>query len=274
MIPLTTADMDFRTAEPICQAIREAADFGVFGYTQPRPSYYEAVMEHLRSDCGWSVKEDWITYSPGIVSAVALSIQGMTKPGDGVALLSPIYHPFSHLIEDNQRMVVRSVLRQTEQAAEIDFCELEQVLSRHTTKMLIFCNPHNPIGRAWTEKELEQVGRLCIRYGVILISDEIHSDFVFSPHRFISMGPVMERLGGGDLVVVCTSASKSYNIAGLQCSNILIPSERLRTAYRASLMRLHYMEMNAIGPVATEAAYRFGRPWLMQLAKLPEKEPR
>lgn len=184
LIPLTTADMDFRIAPAIRDAVCEAAEFGIFGYTQPRDSYYEAVADRMEKKSQWKVERDWITYSAGIVGAVAYCIQGMTAPGDGIALLEPVYHPFSHLIEDNGRIVRYSHLRQDKEPAQIDFEGLEQILAEPETKMLIFCNPHNPVGRAWTEEEIEQICALCVKYEVILVSDEIHSDIIFTGSHF------------------------------------------------------------------------------------------
>ncbi len=265
VLPLTTADMDFRTAEPIRRAIRQAADFGVFGYTRPRDSYYEAVMDRLREKWGWEIRREWMEYSAGIVGAIAFCIQAMTRPGDGVALLTPVYHPFSHMIEDNGRVVRGCRLKEEEGRFSIDFSVLEAVLAREDVKLLIFCNPHNPAGRAWTKEELERVCALCVRYRVILLSDEIHSDFVYTGHTFRSAGPIMEAAGGAELLVVCTSASKSFNLAGLQTSTVIIPDRELRARYHGILMKQHFMELNLVGPVATEAAYRDCGDWQEQL---------
>lgn len=265
LIPLTTADMDFKVPPAVRDAMCEAANFGIFGYTQPKDSYYEAVADRLEKRSDWKVERSWIMYSAGIVGAIAYCVQGMTEPGDGVALVEPVYHPFSHIIEDNGRVVRYGHLNQEHDPAKIDFDGLETVLAEPGTKMLLFCNPHNPIGRVWTEAEMERVCALCVKYGVILVSDEIHSDIIFTGNHFCSAGPVMERLGGKEQLVVCTAASKTFNIAGLQCSAILIPGEKLREKYREILMRQHFMEMNAIGPVATEAAYRNGQEWLDEL---------
>ena len=265
LIALTTADMDFKAAKPVCDAIRDAAEFGIFGYTQPKDSYYEAVQQRLQEKWNWKVQRDWITYSAGIVGAIAFCVQGMTEPGDAIAIMTPVYHPFAHIIEDNGRRPVHTCLIQKEGAQpEIDFADLEKVIAENQVKMLIFCNPHNPIGRVWTKEEIDHICRLCVKYGVILISDEIHSDFVFSGYKFCSAGPSMEETGGLNQLVVCTAASKSFNIAGLQCSGIIIPDEGLRGKYRRMLMNQHFMEMNLIGPLATEAGYRYGAEWLEQ----------
>lgn len=264
LIPLTTADMDFRVAEPIREAIRKAADFGIFGYTKPRPSYYQAVMDRFQEKWDWSIRQEWIEYSAGVVGAIAFCIQGLTQPGDGIALITPDYHPFSHAIEDNGRTVRSCPLLEQDGTFVIDFPRLEEILSDPSVTMLLFCNPHNPVGLAWSREVLDRVCRLCVVHHVILVSDEIHRDFVFSGHTFSSAGPAMAAAGGLEQVVVCASASKSFNLAGLQTSSIIIPGEELRRKYHRILMNQHFMELNAIGPVATEAAYRFGQDWLDQ----------
>lgn len=265
IIPLTTADMGFRAAEPILRAVCGQARQGIYGYTRPKPSYYRAVQKRLEERSRWRVETDWITHSAGIVAAIAYCIQGMTRPGDSIALLSPVYHPFARVIEDNGRRAVLSRLDQTQARGQIDLPQLEQVLAAPETKMLLFCNPHNPIGIAWTREEVDRVCRLCLRHGVILVSDEIHSDLVFSGRSFHSAGASMAALGGEDRLVVCTAASKGFNIPGLQCSAILIPGEELRSNYTAVLQKQHFMEPNAVGPVATEAAYEECGDWLEQL---------
>lgn len=265
LIPLTTADMGFRTAGPIIRAICDQARQGVYGYTQPRPSYYSAIQQRLAERSGWSVERDWITYSSGIVAAIAYCIQTMTRPGEGVALLSPVYHPFAHVVRDNGRKALLSPLDQKRGRGEIDFPRLEEILASPETGMLLFCNPHNPIGIAWTREEVDRVCELCIRHGVVLVSDEIHSDLVFSGHEFHSAGASMAALGGLEQLVACTAASKGFNIPGLQCSAIIIPGEKLRGDYAGALKRQHFMEPNAVGPVATEAAYRECGDWLEQL---------
>ena len=274
LIPLTTADMDFPAAPPIQEAIKRAADFGIFGYTRATTSYYEAVIERFSQKWNWNIQRDWILHSPGVVGAVAYCIQGMTSPGDGVVLPTPMYHPFAHLIEDNGRTILRSPLLQTGERFVLDFASLERQLAHPKAKLMIFCNPHNPIGRAWTYEELHQVCALCLKYGVPLISDEIHCDFVFPGHSFTSAAVPMQKLGGLEHLVVCSSASKSINLAGLQTSNIIIPGEQLRKKFARVLTNQHMMELNMLGPIATEAAYRYCDDWQAQLLAYLDKNRR
>lgn len=265
LIPLTIADMDFPVARPIQDALIRVADHGILGYTRATTAYYEAVEERFAAVWNWRIDRSWILHSPGVVGGVACCIQGMTEPGDGIVLPSPMYHPFAHLIEDNGRVVLRTPIRQEGESWVLDFDALERRLARDSARMLIFCNPHNPIGRAWTYEELRRVCGLCLQYGVILLSDEIHCDFVWSGHTFTSMAGPMEALGGLDRLVVCASASKSFNLAGLQASNIILPGADLRRRFSEVQGRQHMMEANMMASAATEAAYRYGGEWQDQV---------
>ena len=265
LIPLTTADMGFRTAQPVLDAIRRQAEYGIYGYAQPLPSYYEAVARHIEERSGWSIERSWIAHSPGIVSALSFCVQSMTEPGDGVAIMSPVYPPFSRVAENNGRQARRCPLRWNGDRPEIDFDLLGGILAEESTKMLLFCNPHNPIGRVWTHDEVRRVAQLCLENGVILASDEIHCDIVFGNARFTSAGSVMAELGGLDRVVVCTAASKTFNIPGLQCSAIIIPGAELRKKYEGVAEKRNFLEPNAVGMAATEAAYTQGGEWYEQV---------
>lgn len=264
LIPLTTADMDFKTAPPVIRALREAVDRGIFGYPAPMDGYFEAVMDRMEQLRGWPVERDWICRSPGIVNGVAYVIQGLTEPGDKIVLPSPMYHPFAHLIEDNNRVLSRSSMILRDGRYDLDFADLEEKLADSRARLLIFCSPHNPAGRVFTRGELERVIRLCHRHRVLLLCDEIHSDFCFSGHPFVSAGQVARELGQDyeQNLIVCTSASKSFNLAGLQNSDILIPNRKHRQAYMKVLTDQHLMSSNYLGLLATEAAYRRGQDWL------------
>ena len=265
LIPLTTADMGFRTAEPVLDAIKKQAEHGIYGYARPLPSYYEAVAGHIAERSGWSVDKGWIAHSPGIVSALSFCVQSMTEPGDGVAIMTPVYPPFSRVAENNGRRVRRCPLVCRGDRAEIDLDLLESILAEKDTKMLLLCNPHNPMGRVWTHDEICRAAELCLEHGVIMVSDEIHSDIVYENARFTSAGSVMTGLGGLDSVVVCTAASKTFNIPGLQCSAIIIPGAELMNKYRAIAEKRDFLEPGSVGMAATEAAYTRGGEWYGQL---------
>ena len=265
LIPLTVADMDFPAAPPIREALARTVEHGIFGYTMATGSYCAAVQARFAQRWHWDIQPAWIQHSPGVVNAVACCIQGMTEPGDEIVLPVPMYHPFAPLVADNGRTVLRTPLRRAGDRCTLDFGDLERLLARPQARMLIFCNPHNPIGLAWTREELRQVCALCLKHGVILISDEIHCDFVFSGHAFCSAAGPMAELGGLDRLVVCSSASKSFNLAGLQTSQIIIPGEALRAQYRHIQALQHTGSPNLMGLAATEAAYRFCGGWQAEL---------
>lgn len=265
LIPLTTADMDFRVAEPLRQAVCSMAEFGVYGYTMHTDAFYEAVIGRFREKWHWDIEREWICHAATIIAAIGFCIQSMTEPGEAVVLPTPMYHPFQHLIRDNGRTLVECEMPETDGYYTIDFDALEQKLKDPAAKMLIFCNPHNPVGRAWSYEELEKVCRLCLENGVVLISDEIHCDFVFHPRGFISAAAPMAALDGLDRLVLCSAAGKSFNIAGLQVSNIIIPGEELRTKYEHVMKCQSFHELNMFGTTAVEAAYTRCEEWQEQV---------
>lgn len=256
LIPLTTADMDFRTAEPIREVLRQITDFGIYGYTGHKDSYYDAIIRRFREKWNWEIRREWIVCSPTIIAAAAYCIQGMTEPGDTVILPTPMYHPFQHIIRENGRTLAESPMLFDRGRYGLDFRDLEEKM-RAGARMLIFCNPHNPAGIAWTEDELVRVCALCRQYDVILLSDEIHCDFVFSGHSFVSMSRAAALVGDAaeDKLIVCSSGSKSFNLAGLQVSNIIIPGSALRQKYEHVMRCQGFDELNMMGTAALETAY-------------------
>lgn len=265
LIPLTTADMDFQVAEPLREALRRIVDLGVYGYTRHTEGFYRAIVDRFREKWNWEIRRDWIVHSPTVIAAIAFCIQGMTGPGDGVVLPTPMYHPFQHIIRDNGRKLLECPMKEERGRYVLDLEDLEAKLKAPGTRMLLFCNPHNPVGRAWTSEELELVCRLCIENDVILISDEIHCDFMFDGRRFVSAAAPMEKLGGLDKLIVCSSAGKSFNVAGLQAANIVIPGDGLREKYDRVMKCQSFHELNMMGTAAVEAAYTRCGEWQEQV---------
>lgn len=261
-LPLWVADMDFQAPPCVREALRRAVDHGIFGYSAPRRDYFEAVSGWFARRFGWEPEEDWLVTTPGVVFAIAVAIQALTEPGDGVLVQTPVYYPFYNMIEENGRRVVRSPLRLRDGRYEIDFADLEAKLSDSNTKMLLLCSPHNPIGRVWTREELRRVGELCRAHGVLVVSDEIHCDFAFPEHPHTMLLQACPEIA--DRAVLCTAPSKSFNLAGLQASNIFIPDPALRQRYQAVLSRNGYFSLNTLALTACAAAYRDGADWLDQ----------
>jgi cysteine-S-conjugate beta-lyase len=261
LVPMWVADMDFPVPSCVTDAIRERANHPVYGYTLISDSFYEAVQNWLKASHQWDVPAEWIVFTPGIVPALSMSVMAFTGPGDKVLLQSPVYPPFFSTISDNKRLVVNNQLRENDDRYTIDFDDLEEKLSGGV-KLMLFCNPHNPVGRVWTMQEVCQVVSLCRRYNVVLISDEIHSDLIFPGHRHIPSACC----GQGDQnMVVCMSPSKTFNLAGLASAFIIVPDRELRNRIKNIVDILHISNGNIFGMVALNAAYRGGRDWLKEL---------
>ena len=260
LIPMWVADMDFRAPEVVTDALRERVEHGVFGYSMPTAGYDTAVIDWFRLRHGWEARAEWIVKTPGVVFALATAVSALTGPGDAVLVQPPVYFPFFDVVKNQGRRLVENPLRFENGRYEMDFPDLERKLRDERVKLLLLCSPHNPVGRVWTPEELRHLAALCERYDVLLVSDEIHCDFAFSetPHTVTlrACPEIAER------TVMCTAPSKSFNLAGLQTSNLFIPNEGLRSRFRAALDRMAVNGPNALGLVAGEAAYRGGAAWL------------
>lgn len=262
VLPLWVADMDFRAPKPVREALHAAVEHGIFGYSEVKGAYYEALADWFGSRFGWKTQEDWLVKTPGVVYALAMAVRALTVEGDAVLLQPPVYYPFYSVIEDNGRVAAESPLRLVNGHYEIDFDDFEKTIRTKNVKLFLLCSPHNPVGRVWTEAELREIGRICKKYGVFVVADEIHCDFAFANHPhtvFLQANPDMQ-----DQVIVCTAPSKTFNLAGLQISNIWIPGEEARRAFCREIDRSGYSQLNALGLIACEAAYRRGGNWLAE----------
>lgn len=263
LLPMWVADMDFRAPEPVLQRLGRCVEHGIFGYGLIPDSYYEAVMDWFKDHFGLTARRRWIVTTPGVVFALAAGVRAFTEPGDAVLINRPVYYPFSNVIRDNGRTLVNSPLKLADGRYEMDFEDMERKIREHQVKLYILCSPHNPVGRVWTKDELRRAGDLCRKYGVTVISDEIHCDFVWSDHPhtcFASLGPEYE-----DICMICTAPSKTFNLAGLQVSNIMIPNETLRRRFKKELTTQSAPGPNVMGMAACETAYREGLSWLEEL---------
>ena len=254
------ADMDFPTAPEVIDALSARVANGIFGYTDVKPPYFEAVQAWYRGQFGYTVQRPWLVVTPGVVFALALAVQAFTSEGDGVLIQNPVYYPFSETVIANRRTLVVNPLRWKDGRYEIDFADFERKVASGTVKLFLLCNPHNPGGRSWTRQELSRLAELCAKHNVVVFSDEIHSDFVWQPavHTvFASVSPAAEAL-----TVTATAPTKSFNLAGLQLSNIFVANDALRAKYRHALDAFGYSQPATLGLTACEAAYRHGKPWL------------
>lgn len=256
------ADMDFRTAPEILDALRARIDHGIFGYTNIKPHYFEAVRLWMLRHYDYAVERRWLVETPGVVFALGTAIHAFTQPGEAIVVQTPVYYPFSSTIRASGRKVVPSPLVWESDGWHCDFDDFEKKIADSGARLFLLCNPHNPGGKSWRREELLRLGEICLRHGVTVVSDEIHADFTWGANRHTCFATLSDALA--DIAVVCTSPSKSFNLAGLQVSNIFIRNEKLRAAFRAARDATGYDEPHALGLVACEAAYAKGERWLRE----------
>ncbi|MCL2242333.1 MAG: pyridoxal phosphate-dependent aminotransferase [Chitinispirillia bacterium] len=264
LIPLWVADMDFKAPPEVEEALVKASRHGIFGYSEPMgDGYWEAVSGWFAEGFGYHPKAEWLVKAPGIVFATALAVRAYTEAGDGVMIQKPVYHPFGQVILDNNRKLVNNPLVYKDGRYLIDFDDFEEKIRQNGVKLFILCSPHNPAGRVWTREELEKMGDICLKYNCLVFSDEIHCDFVYKPHKhhvFTMVRDEFEKIS-----IVATAPSKTFNLPGLQASNIFISDRELRQKFVKEYNRSGYSQLNTMGLIACESAYRCGREWLNQL---------
>lgn len=262
-LPLWVADMDFKTSSYVEDALVEWAAHGIFGYSEAQTPYFESVRDWMRSHHDWEVQERWLVKTPGVVFALCMAVKAYTEPGDGVLLQLPVYYPFSEVIEDNGRKVVSNNLYLGEDNRyHIDFEDFEGKIIKEKIKLFFLCNPHNPVGRVWTREELERLGDICVKHGVIVVSDEIHHDFIFQGSHYVFANLKKEY---EEITVTCTSPSKTFNLAGMQASNIFIPDHKLRKAFQKEKAAAGVSQLGVMGLVACETAYAKGEEWYQSM---------
>lgn len=264
IISMSTADMDFRVADSVTNAMRKYVDFGVFGYYNEPESYYDAFIRFEQDLHGDEIRREWIHFAPGCVPAFNWLIRVMTKPGDGILIQSPVYPPFfSSPIQNGRRLVVSELVNDHGRYS-VDFDDFERKIAEGGVTCFILCSPHNPVGRVWTREELERMLAICRAHRVLVISDEIHHNILMDGFRHVSALQLPEYR---DMVAVLMAPSKTFNLASLQNSLVVIPDEKLRALYRDETSRLHTGGGNALGYIAAEAAYNGGREWLAAVLK-------
>lgn len=263
VLPFWVADMDFRTAPPVIEELERRVQHGIFGYTDPGADYRAAVWDWMKTQHDWTPAEGSLTITPGVVFALGMAVQSFTAPGDAVLIQQPVYYPFSSIILGNDRQLVNSPLVLKDGHYEIDFVDFEQKITSKNVKLFLLCNPHNPAGRVYTRDELQKMATICLQHGVTIVADEIHNDFIRKGYEHTVLASL-----GNDIaqhVVTCTAPSKTFNLAGLQISNIFIENESMRQKFRATIDHAGYSQPNALGMFAAQAAYEKGLPWLEAL---------
>ena len=262
VLPMWVADMDFSTAPSIISALEKRVKHGIFGYVAIPQSFFQAICGWLSRRFSWNIEQEWLVYCPGVVPAIGMLLRCFSKPGDKIIIQQPVYHLFTQIITNHDRVVVNNPLRLEKGQYLIDFADLEKSLAEGA-RMLIFCSPHNPVGRVWTPEELKKVGELCLKYKTLLISDEVHADLICSGYRHTPVATLSSAILNN--TITCMSPSKSFNLAGLQTAYLIIPNAELRKQYEKEQERLDLTLPNTFGVVALEAAYTEGEKWLDEL---------
>ncbi len=269
ILPLWIADMDFKTSEKILDAIKERVDHGIFGYTESQGSYLESVATWMREKHKWEIKRNWLVKTPGVVFALAMAVKAYSKVGDAVLIQQPVYYPFTEVIEDNERKVISNdLVLGNDGIYHINFEDFERKIVENKISLFLFCSPHNPVSRVWTKEELLQIGEICLKHKVTVVSDEIHEDFVFGNRRHLVFSNVKKEFE--NITVTCTSPAKTFNLAGLQISNIFIPNANLRQKFKKQIAAAGYSQLNTLGLTACEAAYRHGTTWYNEMMRYVE----
>lgn len=259
-LAMWVADMDFRCPEPVIEALRRRVEHGIFGYSNKTDGYYEAVSAWFARRQGWPVQRDWIVTTPGVVPTLNVVVRGFTEPGDRVIVQRPVYYPFFRVTKNNGAEIVSNGLIYENGSYHMDLEDLERKAADPKAKLLILCSPHNPVGKVWGAEELRAVADICKRHGVLVVADEIHGDLLHPGVKFTPFATL--GADAADNTIVCTAPSKTFNLAGLHTSNVIIPNPAIRERFQAALAAAAMPGMNPFGIVATEAAYREGEPWL------------
>lgn len=263
VLPMWVADMDFRTAPSVIEALRRRVEHGIFGYTKVPAAYYEAIIHWFARRHSWQIEKEWIVYTSGVVPALSAIIKALTTPGDRVLVQTPVYNCFFSSIHNNGCEVLASPLIYTNQTYRMDFEDLERKAADPSVTLMLLCNPHNPVGRVWTRQELTRLGEICLRNHVTVVADEIHCELVFPAHTYIPFASISEDFRQHS--VTCTSPSKAFNLAGLQIANIISADESARIKIERAININEVCDVNPFGVEALIAAYRDGEEWLEAL---------
>jgi len=262
ILPMWVADMDFSAPPPVIEALKRRAELGIYGYPKRPRAYYEAIINWIKKRHNWEVEKEWLTYSPGVVAGINLLILALTQPGEKVIIQPPVYYPFYFCIQNNGRQISENPLKLIDGRYNMDFDDLAKRADERT-RMMILCNPHNPIGRVWEREDLLKVGEFCFQNEIILISDEIHSDLIYPGHKHIPTAMISDELAQN--TITCMAPSKTFNLAGLKSSVIISSNQAHRRDFNNMLNNIGVGMDNIFGLAALESAYRYGEDWLEEL---------
>ncbi len=265
VLSMWIADMDFEAPPAVKKALSEYVNKGIFGYSDPKNSYFETAADWFKNHFDWQIEKEWIVKTPGVVIALALAVKAFTKKGEAVIIQPPVYYPFFNVIRNNDRKIIESPLIYIDGKYTIDFDDFEKKIVENDVKLFIMCSPHNPVCRVWREDELKKLGEICKKHNIYVVSDEIHCDFVYPGYKHIPFLKAVPEMA--DKAVICTAPSKTFNIAGLQMSNIIIPGEKTRELYQKEVLSGGHTCSNAMGIIAAEAAYKDGEEWYKECWK-------
>jgi len=268
VIPMWVADMDFKTPDFIIKKIRERAEHEILGYTFRGDSFFNSVINWMKYKHQWDVKKEWISFSPGVVPALTMAVEAFTKPGDKIIVQSPVYFPFYSTIQNTGRQLINNQLKLENGKYYIDFEQLKKQIDTRT-KMLLLCSPHNPVGRVWTQEELQQLAQICIEKEILIVADEIHSDIIFNGFKHTPLASISDEIA--NITISTYAPSKTFNLAGMSSSVLIIPNQKLKTTYENYLGDLHIQMGNIFGGVALEAAYNEGKDWLNEMVNYIER---
>ena len=269
LLSLWVADMDFRSPKEVIDAMTNRAKQGIFGYTAPTETYYAAVVNWMKRRHNWDIKPQWTSITPGVIPGLNMLIRTFLSPGDSILIQPPVYHPFYHSIESSGCRVARNPLLYQDSTYKMDFEDLERTIIQDEVKMAILCHPHNPIGRVWQPDELKKYAEICLEHEVLIVSDEIHGDLIYEGIDFAPLACISETIS--ERIITCTAPSKTFNLAGLKTSNIVIQNETLRTQFNQTIANIGVFGVNPFGLTALQAAYEYGEDWLTQVMAYIEK---
>ena len=263
ILPFWVADMDFRAPQPVLDELSRRVAHGIFGYTDPKAAYKDVLIDWFRSHHDWTPSAEALVITPGVVFALCTAIRAFTQPGDGVLIQQPVYYPFTESITDNGRRLVNSPLKEQDGHYVIDFADFEEKIVTGNVKLFLLCSPHNPVGRVWSREELLHLADICERHDVLIVADEIHHEFVRPGYKHTVLASLSPKIA--QRVITCTAPSKTFNLAGLQLSNIFIENSSLRRKFKHELAAAGYSQPNSLGLFAAQAAYAHGEEWLCEL---------